>query len=134
MLRLLIIAVLIYGGYLVATFLKGEYNKAESRNGTPVETVPAGTPQTELPGMPPQLAASLETAEGRGPATLKKWLEVNRKNLRDPKLGDIELDYAVAVFRQDSAEARAIYKDVKERTPAHSPLQARLKRLEHTFE
>jgi hypothetical protein len=133
MLRLLIIALLIYGGYLVANFFRGEYNKVEERNGVPVEHVPEGS-QLQLPGMPPQLAASLEVAEGRGPVTLKKWIEINRKNLRDPKLGDIELDYAVSVFRQDSSEARAVYKNVKERTPAHSPLQARLKRLQHTFE
>lgn len=133
MLRLLIIAVLIYGGYLVATFLKGEYNKAEQRNGVPVEVAPQATGEP-LPGMPPQMAASLEAAENSGPATLKKWLDINRKNLRDPKLGDIELDYAVAVFRQDSSEARAVFNNVKDRTPAHSPLQARLKRLENTLQ
>jgi hypothetical protein len=132
MLRLLIIAVLLYGGYLVANFLRGEYNKAEQHNGASVETAPqTGEP---MQGMPPQLAASLDAAEGSGPVTLKKWLDANRKYIRDPKLGDIELDYAVAVFRQDSAEAHAVFKNVKDRTPAHSPLQARLKRLENTMQ
>jgi hypothetical protein len=133
MLRLLIIAVLIYGGYLLQDFLRTEYRKSEEKAGVAVEVAPQ-TPSPQLPGMPPQLEASLLAAEGRGPATFKKWIEINRKYLSDPKLGDIELDYAVAVVRQNSSEARAYYQGVKERTPASSPLQARLKRLAKTFD
>jgi hypothetical protein len=136
MLRLLIIAVLIYGGYLLTMAVKNQFTKIEQQSGTQPNNAPPApaVSSADLPGMPPQLAASLETAEQSGPMTLKKWLDANRKFLRDPKLADIELDYAVAVFRQDSGEARAIFKNVKDRTPPQSPLQARLKRLEPTLQ
>jgi hypothetical protein len=136
MLRIIIIGVLLYGAYVVGSYISSEYKKAEKKSGeSQVEQpAPAPVPSSSLPGMPPQLAASLDAAEARGPVTFKKWLEANRKYLRDPKLGDIELDYAVAVARQNSAEAKAVYADVKARTPANSPLQPRLKRLATTFE
>jgi hypothetical protein len=135
MIRIIIIGLLLYGAYVVSSYLSTEYKKAQQASGEApaAQTTPAQV-SSDLPGMPPQLAASLETAESRGPGTLKKWIEANRKHLRDPKLGDIELDYAVAVARQNSSEAKAVYAGVKARTPSNSPLQARLKRLAPTFE
>lgn len=137
MLRIIIIGVLLYGAYVVGSYLSSEYKKAEKKSGevqADQPATPAPVASGGLEGMPPQLGASLDAAEAKGPVTLKKWLEANRKYLRDPKLGDIELDYAVAVARQNSVEAKAVYAEVKARTPANSPLQPRLKRLATTFE
>ncbi len=140
MLRLIIIALLLYGAYYLAHSLLGEYKDVQRRNGA--EEVPAATRSAapapaapiELTGMPSQLQPSLDTAEAQGPLSLKRWLESHRAYVHDPKLGDIELDYAVAAMRQNSAEARAAFQAVKQRTPSDSPLQPRLKRLAKTFE
>jgi hypothetical protein len=133
MLRILIIAALLYGAYYLATSLTSEYKRAEVRSGN-APPPPSNTAAADLPGMPPQLAASLQAAEQSGPATLKKWIAANRRYLADPRLGDIELDYAVAIARVNTAEARATFKSVKDRTPSDSPLQARLQRLSRSFE
>jgi hypothetical protein len=136
MLRIIIIGLLLWGAYVVASYLSKEYKKAEVAAGNapaPAQTAPATT-TTYLDGLPPALEPSLQAAQSRGPATFKKWIEINRKHIRDPKLGDIQLDYAVAVARQNSSEAKAVYAEVKARTPANSPLQPRVKRLAASFE
>jgi|GEM_PF-533591 len=139
MLRLIIIALLLYGAYYVASSMMGNYKSIQRQNGT-AEVAPAGNSapaaaaNQPLEGMAPQLQPSLDAAEAQGPTALKRWLDACRPRLRDPKLGDIELDYAVALLRQNSIEARATYRAVKDRTPANSPLQPRLKSLSRTFE
>ncbi len=132
MLRLLIIALLIWGGYYVVSSLTSRYQAIEKKE--TVANQPAPVPSASLDGMPYQLQGSLDAAEAQGPAALKRWIEANRRYLRDPKLGDIELDLAVALMRQNLGEARTIYKDVKARTPATSPLQGRLQKLAKSFE
>lgn len=131
MLRLIIIAALAYGGYVLVTSMMSSYKKAEKQSSGQVETAPV---VTDLEGLPPKLQPSLDTAQAQGPASLKRWLDAYGRHVRDPKLGDIELDYAMALMRQNSAQARETYRAVKARTPANSPLQPRLKRLAKTFE
>src|ERR1041385_868302 len=132
MLRLIIIALLIWGGYYVVSSLTTRYQAIEKKE--TIANQPAPVPSSQLEGMPSQLQNSLDAAEGQGPAALKRWIEANRRYLRDPKLGDIELDLAVALMRQNIGEARGIYQDVKSRTPANSPLQGRLQKLSKSFE
>jgi len=135
MLRLIIIAALVYGVYLVGSSMMGKYDEAQRKSGgRPEHSVAPGPVATNLEGMPHQLQASLDTAASQGPGAMKRWLDANRKYCRDPKLGEIELDYAVALMRQNSAQAKAMYKSVKTRTPPNSPLQPRLQRLSRTFE
>jgi len=136
MLRIIIIGLILWGAYVVATYLSKEYTRAKVETGEAPAPAPVqqAAPVSTLEGLPPGLAPSLDTARSRGPATFKKWIEINRKHIRDPKLGDIQLDYAVAVARQNSAEAKSVYAEVKARTPANSPLQPRLKRLASSFE
>lgn len=130
MLRLLIIAILAYGAYYVVSSMMTSYKNVQKPSAAQVETaVPA-----YLEGMPPQFQASLDTAQSQGPAAMKRWLDTYRRHIRDPKLGDIELDYAMALMRQNSGQAREIFSEVKARTPANSPLQPRLQRLAKTFE
>jgi hypothetical protein len=132
MLRLLIIALLIWGGYYVVSSLTSRYQAIEKKE--TVANQPAPVPSAALEGMPYQLQGSLDAAEAQGPAALKRWIDANHRYLRDPKLGDIELDLAVALMRQNLAEARAIYNNVKARTPANSPLQGRLQKLSKGLE
>ena len=132
MLRLTIVALLVWGGYYVVTSLSSRYQAIEKKE--TVATQPANVPSSDLPGMPYQLQASLDAAHAQGPAALKRWVETNRRYVQDPRLGDIELDLAVALMRQNLPQAREIYKNVKARTPANSPLQGRLQRLSRSLE
>ena len=133
MLRLIIIALLIWGGYYVVSSLTSRYQAIEKKETVANQPAPVA-PSSSLEGMPYQLQASLDAAEGQGPAALRRWIDANRRYLRDPKLGDIELDLAVGLMRQNISDARAIYQDVKSRTPATSPLQGRLQKLSKSFE
>ena len=132
MLRLIIIALLVWGGYYVVSSLMDRYHAIQRKE--TISNQPAEVTSATLPGMPAQLQASLDAAEAQGPAALKRWIDVNRRYLQDPKLGDIELDLAVSLMRQNSTQAREIYKEVKARTPATSLLQERLKRLSKSLE
>ena len=135
MLRLIIIALLVWGGYFVVSSLTGRYKAVQKQETIANESASAPVlASSDLPGMPHQLQGSLDAAQGQGPAALKRWLDANRRYLRDPKLGDIELDLAVALMRQNLTQAREIYQSVKARTPPSSPLQARLKRLSKSLE
>ena len=133
MLRLIIIALLVWGGYYVVSSLTNRYKAIEKKE-EPAASQPANVPSSDLPGMPYQLQASLDAAHAQGPAALKRWLDANRRYIQDPRLGDIELDLAMALMRQNLPQAREIYKNVKARTPANSPLQARLQRLSRSLE
>lgn len=136
MLRLIIIVLLVWGGYYVVSSLSSRYQAIEKKEATANQSTPAPAPvpSASLDGMPPQLQGSLDAAEAQGPAALKRWLEANRRYVRDPKLGDIELDLAMALMRQDLGGARTVYQSVKSRTPANSPLQGRLQRLARSLE
>ena len=87
MLRLIIIALLIWGGYYVVTSLNSRYQTIEKKE--TVANQPAPVPSASLEGMPYQLQGSLDAAEAQGPAALKRWIDANQRYLRDPKLGDI---------------------------------------------
>ncbi len=46
----------------------------------------------------------------------------------------IELDFCVAITREDPSEARRLFKAIKDRTPPTSPIQPRLRQLEKSYE
>jgi hypothetical protein len=86
-----------------------------------------------LPGMPASLEPSLQAAQNQGPAAMREWLRKYRHHIRDPRLAAIELDYVVLVSRHDPDEARRVFRQVRQRTPPHSPVYERVKKLENTF-
>ena len=88
-----------------------------------------------LPGMPTgQLDQSYQQAVTHGNAAVRNWLKTYGAALQDPRKAWIELDFCVAVTREDPAEARRMFKAVKERTPASSPIIPRIKQLEKSYE
>ena len=88
----------------------------------------------QLPGLAYQLEGSLQAARKQGAAGLKNWLKTHSQSVEDPRKAWIELDYCVAVAREDTAEARRVFATVKERTPQSSPVWPRIKQLEKAFE
>ena len=89
-----------------------------------------------LPGLPVQLEAPLEEAYKKGAASLKEWLEKAKRStqVKDPRLGWIELDYVVRISRDNPVEAKRVFAEVKQRTPPQSPIYRRIQALEKTYE
>jgi hypothetical protein len=88
----------------------------------------------QLPGLPYQLEASLQTARKQAATGLRNWLKSNSRSVEDPRKAWIELDFCVAVAREDPAEAKRVFASVKERIGPASPVWARMKQLEKTYE
>src|SRR5437660_5838408 len=55
----------------------------------------------QLPGVPDKLGDSLNKAEAQGAAGLRNWLKSYGAAVKDPAKAWIELDYCVAVTRED---------------------------------
>jgi len=87
-----------------------------------------------LPGMPPELETGLRAAQRIGPATVQSWLKTYGSRVQDPRKAWIELEYAKAIVRDNPAEARKVFNEVKERTPPASPLWPQLQALEKSFQ
>ena len=49
---------------------------------------------------------------------MRNWLKTYGQSVEDPRKAWIELDYCVAVAREDPAEARRVFAAVKERIAA----------------
>src|ERR1043166_258539 len=88
----------------------------------------------QLPGVPDQLGKGLNTAESQGASGLRNWLKTYGSAVKDPAKAWIELDYCVAVTREDPAEAKRVFKDVKNRLTKSSPVWPRLEKLSKTYE
>ena len=127
----LIIVVVLYGGYSLFLYWEKVKNEEEVKQKQDATAMVMGD---QLPGMPYQLEQSLQDARKRGAAGLRAWLKAHAQGVEDPRKAWIELDYCVAVAREDPAEARRAFATVKERTPPSSPVWPRLKQLEKTYE
>jgi len=88
----------------------------------------------QLTGLPPKLEPSLQAAQKQGARGLRTWLNNYRSYVQDPRLAWIELDYVVLVARGDPAEAKRVFAEVKSRTASSSPVYARVKQLEPTYQ
>ena len=135
LLALLLILGAIWGGkrlYHYWETVKANKETEDRRGAPPPSTVPAAS--AVLPGLPANLEASLQVAQKQGGAGLKNWLNLYRPYVSDPRLAAIELDYCVMVARDDPAEARRVFRGVRERTGPTSPVWPRIKQLAPTYE
>src|SRR6266850_1225398 len=76
----------------------------------------------QLPGLPQTYEPVLQAAEKQGATGLKNFLKAYGRGVQDPRKAWIELDYCVLIAREDPAEAKRIFADVKKRTPSSSPV------------
>ena len=127
----LIIVVVLYGGWQLFFYWERVKNEEETQK---KQTVAEAVMGDQLPGMPYQLDASLRAAQNQGAAGLRNWLKAYGEKIQDPRKAWIELDYCVAVSREDPSEARRVFAEVKKRTQSTSPVWPRIKRLEKTYE
>jgi hypothetical protein len=87
----------------------------------------------QLQGMPYQMEASLNQAQQKGPEVFRQWLKTYGPQIQDPRKAWIELDFCLAILRDNPAEARRIFADVKTRTGPTSPVWPRVKDLDQTL-
>jgi hypothetical protein len=129
---ILIIALFLFCGYHLVMYYDKVQNEKEDEGKQAVAARQVGD---RLPGIPtPELRTSLGAAEREGGAALGRWLKAHGDDIRDPRKAWIELDYCVLIARDNPAEARRIFADVKARTPASSPVWPRIKELSKTYE
>ncbi|MBI4323640.1 MAG: hypothetical protein HY674_00075 [Chloroflexi bacterium] len=133
----LIAILLIVGAFLILKELISKYSslkQGEAGSEQRARGTPSPAASESLPGMPPSMEPSFQAAQSQGAIGVKNWLARYRNYVADPRLGAIELDYVMLISRQDSAEARRVFQEVKARTPPSSPLYERIKRLENSFQ
>jgi hypothetical protein len=87
-----------------------------------------------LQGVPYQLDTSLQNAYKGGAAGLHNWLKVYGSRIEDPRKAWIELDYVIAIAREDPGEAKRVYAEVRARLKPSSPVWSRVKKLETTYQ
>jgi hypothetical protein len=116
-----------YQGYLY-------WEKVKNEEETKQKEAAAVLNPASLSGMPDKLEQSYQHAQQQGTAALRNWLKTYGPSLQDPRKAWIELDFCVAITREDPAEAKRIFKSVKDRTPATSPIIPRIKQLEKSYE
>lgn len=129
------IAILIIALVGFGAFKLWEYWDKTEQNKTVVDPTANVQPQS-LQGLPSALEQPLEEAKGKGPDALRDFIENIKKSplVKDPRLAWIELDYVVMVASKDPAEAKRVFRKVKERVPPDSPVYQRVQFLAPNFE
>jgi hypothetical protein len=127
----LIIIGVLYGGWNLFLYWDKVKNEEETAK---KQAVSSQVDPRQLPGVPDKLETALEAAQKQGATGLRNWLKTYDKVTSDPRKAWIQLDYCVQVAREDPAEARRVFKEVKDRTPATSPVYPRIKQLENTYQ
>jgi hypothetical protein len=117
------------GGYLLFDYYRSiEENQGKQEEEAPVEVIP-----TQLSGMDYKFEESLGKAQQQGTKAFGEWLKKFGPYIYDPRKAWIELDYVVMLAKDDPAAARQLFKQVKARTPANSPIYPRIKKLSATY-
>jgi hypothetical protein len=119
LISILIVLVVVFCGYHFYQYWVKVRDEEELKQ---KEAAAAFSPE-KLPGLPPELEQGLRTVEQKGPAAVQ-----------DPRKAWIELEYAKSIARDNPAEARKVYNEVKDRTPPSSPLWPQLKAMEKSFQ
>jgi hypothetical protein len=128
----LIIAAVLFVGYQL--FLSWDRVKNEEEKARKEEAAKVITSGDQLSGMSYQLQQVYQNAEKQGAPGIAAFLKGYGNSIQDPRKAWIQLDYCQAISRENPAEARRIFAEVKNRTPPSSPIMPRIKQLEHTFE
>jgi hypothetical protein len=125
-----IIIVVIFCGYQLFVY----WEKVRDEEQLQKQAERAKLNPESLPGLPQPLYESYRVVKDKDTAAMRNWLKTYGAQLQDPRKAWIELDFCVAITREDPAEARRIFKSVKERLQPTSPVWPRVKQLEKSYE
>jgi hypothetical protein len=132
LIAIVIIVAAAFGGWQIYSYwVKVRGDETTKENAAQAQIEISGS---QLPGLAATLEGSLEAARLKGASGLRQFLIQYGHTISDPRLASIELDYVVLVAQKDPAEAKKFFARVKARTPATSPVYARMKQLEKTYE
>jgi len=126
---LMVLAVL-YGGWELFFY----WEKVKNEEETQKKAVSSVIDPEGLSGLPQYLQPALKAAEAQGAPGLRTFLKNYGRSLQDPRKAWIELDLCLLIAREDPAEAKRMFAQVKDRTPETSPIWPRIKKLEKAFE
>jgi len=136
--KFLIVLVIIMAVFGLGRAILHRYQDVEReaipRPGQSAPAEPKAPAVSTLEGMPANLEPALAAAQKQGAAGLRTFLGNYERSIRDPRLADIELDYVVLLSRQDPGEAKRVFEAIKARITTSSPVYARIKKLENTFQ
>ena len=132
LITILIIVAALWGGWQL--FVYWDKVKQEDEVAAKKKAQTEITSGDKLSGMPSSLESSYQAAQKQGAAAIKNWLKLNGRNVQDPRKAWVELDYCIAVSREDPLEAKRVYAEVRNRTPQSSPVWQRIKQLEKTYQ
>lgn len=132
LITILIIVAALWGGWQL--FLYWDKVKQEDEAAAKKKAATEVVSGDQLYGMPSSLETSYQAAKTQGGNAMKNWLRANGRMVKDPRKAWIELDYCIAIAREDPAEAKRTFASVKDRTPQSSPVWPRIKQLEKTYE
>jgi hypothetical protein len=132
LITILIIVAALWGGWQL--FVYWDKVKQEDEVAAKKKAQSEITSGEQLSGMPNSLESSYQAAKNKGGTAMKNWLKLNGRSVQDPRKAWIELEYCVAIAREDPAEARRTFAAVKSRLAPSSPVWPRVKQLEKTYE
>ena len=132
LITILIIVAALWGGWQL--FLYWDKVKQEDEVAAKKKAQTEVVSGEQLAGMPNGLESSYQAAKNQGAIAMKNWLKTNGRMVQDPRKAWIELDYCVAIAREDPAEAKRTFAAVKNRMSPSSPVWPRIKQLEKTYE
>lgn len=135
---LIIIFIALVGVYLFM-WGAGIYDRtarapAHSEQSQPPAAAAAQVPGDQLPGLPQPLEASLRTAQEQGVEELGKWLKQFGRQVQDPRLASIELDYVVLLNLKNHKAARERFIAVASRIQPGSPVFERVRKLAPAYD
>jgi hypothetical protein len=125
-----IIALVLWGGWELFFYWERVNNEKEDEKKHAVTAVQPDM----LNGLPPELDNALRAAQNQGADGLGNFLKVYGNRLQDPRKAWIELDYCQMIARENTAEAKRVFAEVKKRTPHNSPVWPRIQQLEKTYD
>ena len=130
--KAIITILIVVGLFYAARNMIGKYDEITKKGRGEITAAP--TAPLPLQGLPDRFEPALAEAQRQGPQALNTFLTRYRSSIQDPRLGDIELDYVIAISRSNLSEARRVFAEVQARTPASSPLFPRVKRIANTYQ
>jgi len=130
-----IVLLVLWGGWELFFYWERVKNEQETQKKQEAATLVQGD---TLSGMPYQstqaLEKSLQKAQSEGAGAMREWLKTYGHLVQDPRKAWIELDYCLLLAREDPAEAKRVFAEVKARTPETSPVWPRIKQMEKTYQ
>jgi len=132
LIAILIVVVVVFAGWKFFLYWDKVKNEEETQK-QQAAAAAVVTPES-LPGLPSQYEGGLRAAQQEGTVAFRNWLKTYEKLLEDPRKAWIQLDFCMAIMRENPSEARRVFAEVKARVPPSSPVWPRVKELEKSFQ